>query len=130
MALVEQDLRLWLLDQGDIEDLVKDQVHAVILPQPPKLPAIVISLVSSSAAMSTTRYSRLRVRRFQLDLYSNKVEEVFALGETVFRTLVGFAGMMGDTHVQLARLLSERDLHEPDVKLFRRIQDWEIGETG
>ena len=110
----------------------------MVAQQGSKLPYAVLALVSSQADMNTRGYSRRRVRRFQLDLYSDDLEVVLALGEAVFRALVGFEGHMGTTHVQHAFLLSERDLHEPEVTakgaqrdgLFRRSQDWELAESG
>lgn len=129
MALVTEDLAVWLREQSAVGDLVGDRVHAVRLQQASKMPAIVISLVSSSALNSTTGYSRYRERRFQFDIYSDDLEEVYELGEAVFQALNGFAGAMGSSTVLHSFLLSERDLDEDEVNLFRRTQDWEIAEA-
>lgn len=137
MALLDRDLRDWILSRPALTDIVgegkKARVHAVRLPQPAAYPAIVISLVSSRAVNSMGGHSDLRFRRFQIDLYSDDLDEVFALGQAFFEQFQGWAGMMGVTRVGHALMLSERDLDEEglegDKPLFRRSQDWEIAET-
>lgn len=132
MALLEGNLRTWLLEQSEISALVGNRVYKVRLQQAKSLPAIVISLVTTNAKDTFAGYANLRIRRFQFDIYADEEhhDQVDEVGEAVFRALEGFVGWMGDTRVQRAHLLTENDIDEHDVKQFRRSQDWEIFEQG
>ena len=126
MALLDGDLRDWLLEQPAIAALVVARLFLVRYHQNDPVPAIVLSQVTERRATHMRGYSRSSARRVQMDLYVSNPEELEAFQKAVADVLEGFTGWMGETRVHGAFLLSSRDLDEPDVDIYRRSLDWEI----
>ena len=66
----------------------------------------------------------------QLDIYSRDPAQVGTIGRLVYEALGGLTGWMGATRIQGAWLAGARDMDEPEVDLFRRVQDWQIRVLG
>lgn len=127
------DLRRLILNDSAVAALVgggpkEGRVHLVVLPQPAKYPAVVLTLVSGRPVTGLGGYHHLRFRRVQVDCWAGDADTAMALGEAVFDAIEGASGAIGRTEAGHVLMLSERDLHEPEHDAFRRTMDFQIAE--
>lgn len=136
--MLEAAIRDRLRGDATVGDLVgagdDARIYPVAGPQPPTFPCITYLRVSTVRDYHTTGPSGLVTARVQLDLWATDTESapgfaaVRALADAVRARLDGWAGTQSDVVVQLARLLSERDLTDVDEvdTTWRVTQDWSI----
>lgn len=108
------------------ERLPAVHVHPLRLPHTPLLPAITYRVIDTVPSPSHGGPSGLLTPRIQLDCYADTHEAAVALGAAVRGHLDGFVGTWGDTIIRPCLLEDERDIDEPNVKLWRRMLDFRI----
>lgn len=86
--------------------------------QPPVYPYIVFAFVVSTANVALRGRSDLQNTRVQVDIYSRTVAELDALGNALLAAM--------DASALDSIPLSQLDLDEPDIRAFRRTQDFSI----
>ena len=115
---VEQEIENVLTADVTVAGLVVERVYAMPLPQNVTLPAIVYSRVATvphDDLELTQNHERVRV---QLDCWASTYAEAKTLAAAV-RTAMQTTPVFG-------QLLMELDDYDPDVKLHRVIQDFNI----
>lgn len=124
-----QYLRMVLIQDPGVAALAGDRVYSEVLPQAPRLPAVVFIEVSAEEDYSLDGPTGVRALRFQVDSWAVKREEATALGLAVRAVLSGHAGAAGGLAVHGVLFLAERWEFETETDLYRTSQDYEIVAT-
>lgn len=98
------------------------RVYAQILPQTPTFDAITYQRISGSRELGHSGPTGVCDARYQIDCYSKTAAGAIELGEAAVALLHGYKGGT----IQLATVLSDQDLSEPDFGEFRRSVDVSI----
>ncbi len=89
--------------------------------EPPAAPYIVFSRIPSPANVTLQGPSNLQNTRLQIDLYSRSVQELLSLGDSIEAAMAA----AGFTNVPL----TQRDMYEPDTKLYRTSYEYSVWST-
>lgn len=99
-----------------LKDLVGNRCYPLTMPQPPLYPAIVYQRLATNAFNRLEGGASIDQVRVQIDCYAPTYEAVKALASGV-RSALESASFK-------ATLQTEFDLYEPDLEIFRIIQDF------
>lgn len=111
------------------------RVYPMTLPQTVTLPAIVYRVVSDdpsvthSDAQDSPTYTGIRhsFTRIQFDCVARTYDEAEALCDELLDVAVGYSGMWGPEEIDSVRPELRLDDWDPDVALYRVIQDLIVG---
>ena len=123
-------IRLVLTQDAAVAALAGDRVWSDLLPQKPALPAAVLSLVSGDRDVTLEGWHGVAAQRVQIDAWATTRAQAVALGQAILAVMAGHAGAAGGLEVQGSVLVLERWDYEPDTKLFRVTQDFEVHVAG
>ena len=120
------ELNKYLRDHGGLSALVDSRVYPGRLPDPPTLPALVYTRVST-VGMSAMDGPMADVEaRFQIDVWSDRYLDAIKVAEQVRSALLGFTGTMGDKSVSIPRQTNDQDSYEEETKLYRVMTEFII----
>jgi len=125
-----QYLRMVLTQDPGVAARAADRVYSEVLPQAPKTPAVVFSLIGADEDYSLEGPTGVRRTSVVVDSWAEKRADATALGIAVKRALSGHSGAAGGFEVQTAFFISERWAYDDDVDLYRTSQDFEIWGSG
>lgn len=107
------------------------RVYPVAAPLSVAMPYLVYARVSARRVRDFIGPSALAMARMQLDIYAADYTQARAVSDAVRKRLDGFRGVVSGTgwtcSVEGCSLLSDQDLHEPDIRpvaIFRVSQDY------
>jgi hypothetical protein len=123
-------LRRLLVEDPGVAALVAGRVYTEVLPQAPKVPAVVFTVVSGDEDYALDGPTGVSVRRVQVDSWASKREEATSLGLAVRSVLSGHAGAADGLEVQSVFLLAERWDFDAETGHYRTGQDWEAWTSG
>lgn len=89
--------------------------------QPAQTPYVVFSRIASPANVTLQGPSNLQNTRLQVDAYSRSVQELITLGDSIEAAMAA----AGFTNVPL----TQRDMYEPDTKLYRTSYEYSVWST-
>lgn len=123
--MIEVDLRTHFLAQAPIAAIVGTRMYPLQLPQGATLPALTYQVISGVSEITHDGPSDLGNRRIQIDCWAPSgntgYQQVVELAGAVRRAVSGYMGSMGTNPATNARKINERDIPEPETKLWRRM---------
>lgn len=123
-------LRLVLTQAPGVSALVRDRVFSEILPQRPTMPAVTFTLVSGDRDIAIDGWHGASAQRVQVDAWASSRAGAAELGAAVLGILAGHSGAAGGFEVMGVMLVLERWDYEPETKLWRVMQDFEVHVAG
>ena len=117
--MLESKLYSVLTGNNAVALLVGARVYPVKLEQDTEFPAITYQRISGGQQYSLTAYSNLENPRIQIDVWGLKYSDVKALAAKVKTAMEGATTFR-------ATLLTDIDLYEDDVEIYRVSQDWSV----
>lgn len=123
-------IRLVLTKHAAVSALVVDRVYADVLPQKPKMPALVYSFVGGEDDYALDGPTGATVRRVQLDAWAETRAGADALHRAAMGALSGHTGGAEGLVVDGIFRLSTASDYEPETKLYRQIDDYEVHASG
>lgn len=128
MADVEDAIYSRLTNDATVSGLVSSRVYPfATVPQSPTYPYVtyqLINLVERSRSM--TADDGLRKDRYQIDVWSESYSEMVSLSNAVNDSLNRWSGTEASVTVQGSYHEDSRDLHEDELRIYRRSLDYEI----
>lgn len=119
-------LLLVLTGNTGVAALVARRVYSETLPQSPDMPVVVFGQTSLLTDRSLDGPTGLQRYGVQVDSWAATRAEATALGVAVRNALDGHSGAAGGLIAQDVSLLAERWDYEPEVDLYRTVQDYEV----
>lgn len=123
-------LRLVLTQAPGVAALVRDRVFSETLPQRPTMPAVTFTLVSGDRDITIDGWHGAMAQRVQVDAWADSRAGATTLGAAVLEVLAGHSGAAGGFEVMGVALVLERWDYEPETKLWRVTQDFEVHVAG
>jgi hypothetical protein len=125
--MIEATLFTLLTANAGVTALVGTRVYPVQLPQAPTTPAVSYQLISEHREGSFAGPSGLPGTLIQVDSWSDTYLGVKTLATAVRLALDGYQGTpAGGDRIQASILENQSDIFEPDVKLFRVLQEFRL----
>ena len=127
--MIEHAIRTFVLADPTVAGLIGPRWHPVTLPQGSAFPAVTYQRVSTSPTASHDGPCGLAELRLQVDIWGDvagRWDTVAEVGHALRQALDGVRGAFGDIWVSRIALANEHDTFEPDVKLWRRMQDYRV----
>lgn len=132
--MIETDgIRTRLLADSAVRALVghgaRARCYPIVLPQDAEYPALTFQRISGVRELTHDGPDGVPWMRLQVDTWATTYAAAKALAKAVRECLDGFSGHVGDEHIKLAQLLSERDLYETATALYRVSLDFGVHYT-
>lgn len=105
---------------------VGSRVHPGVLPDPPVLPAITYTRVSTRRPVTYDGPHGFVRTRMQLDVWAPSRSQARAVADELRRALLGYRGRMGETEVAIPEQSIDEDLDEPEDGLARVMTEFII----
>ena len=114
-------IRARLVAASSVTDLVNQRVYPQVMPQPPTLPAVVITVVAELPQNSFTgaAATRLLEARVQIDCYAKTYLEAHQVADAVDAVVAD----LNDVDLSATRE-SAQDLYENETQLHRVLLDY------
>ncbi len=125
-----QYLVVTLGQAAPLRALVDTRVWSQVLPQNPKLPAVVLTIVSGDSDDALDGPSGVRRRRVQIDCWGESRKSADDVGRAVQATLNDHAGGAQGFEIQGVFLLTETWDFDPETKRFSVSYDFEFVTSG
>jgi hypothetical protein len=123
-------LRLVLAADAAVALLVENRVFTEVLPQLPQVPALVFNEVGGDDEYNLRGPTTTRSRQLQIDSWGKDRADATALSIFVRGVLSGHRGAAAGLEVEELTLTAERWDYDPEVKLYRTSQDYEVWFSG
>lgn len=120
------DLRTFVLADGTVAGLVALRMYPSVLPQAPTLPAITYNTISAIRQNTMDGPDGLPSKRIQIDSWGSTFAQAVSLADAIRQRLDGYRGTMGSTEIKGVFANTERQLYDPDPKLYRISMDFVI----
>ena len=98
---------------------VSTRIYPLIVPQESAMPAITYARVSGGQQNDLSGYSNIENPRIQIDCWATSYKEIKTIAENVHAVLYAATTFK-------AILVSDMDLYESDVELYRETMDFKI----
>lgn len=123
-------LRLHLTADPAVSAQVVKRVWSELLPQRPDLPALTFTVVSGDRDVTLDGWHGVAAQRVEVSSWASTRAAASALAAAVLAAMGGHRGAAGGFEVQGVVLLMESWDYEPETKLYRVLQDYEIHTAG
>lgn len=129
---MENTFAQYLLSRSSITDIVGQKIYSYYLPQGTTYPAIVYRIVSGTHDHTLDSQSPalgIMRCRIQLDILSDKLDQVAVLSEAIRQELDGYSGSMSNAYCIRSRLVNELGFvtapeDGSDTWVYRRAVDY------
>jgi hypothetical protein len=128
--MIESNLRAHLLAQATITALVSQRIYPLKLPQGATLPAITYQTIFGVPAVSHDGDADIGRRRIQIDCWSRSYAESLNIASAVRAATSGYRGPMGSDPYVNARVITEMDMPEPELSIWRRMIEVQLWHQG
>lgn len=118
--MIEQDVYARLTADPAVSALVDTRVYPSILPQTPTLPAVSYARISAIPTYSLAGRSSLRHATIEINAWAMTYAEVKALAEAIEDA------MDADGSAFKAVQITDQDLYESDIKIYRVLAEYSI----
>lgn len=126
MSTVEYDIKDLLLADGTVSGIIGTRIWPNKLPQGAELEAITYTRVSGVRLKTLKGLAGLARPSFQIDCWAEKYTEVKTLANAVRAVLDGYQGTVNTIRIDRIQILNEVDDFNPELHLYRVIQDYEV----
>lgn len=124
--MFEIELRNHLINHAGLNALINGRVYPGRLPDPPTLPALVYTRVSTVSVSAYDGPLAEVEARFQIDAWGERQSDVRQVAEQIRLALLGFNGDMGGIGTQIPRQTNDLDSYETETGLYRVITEFLI----
>ena len=127
---IETGLYSRLTTDTDVSGVISTRAYPLRLPQGYTLPALSYQRISTDRVHELDGVTGRAVARFQVDCWAETYQAVRDLANKVRLALDGHSGTLGsETGIGNIHLVSDRDLFEEDVEIYRATLDFQIQYT-
>lgn len=105
---------------------VGGRVHPGVLPDPPVLPAITYTRVSTRRPVTYDGPQSFVRTRMQIDVWAPSRSQARAVADELRRALLGVRGRLGEMEVAIPAQTIDQDLYEPEDGLARVMTEFII----
>lgn len=126
MAYIEEGLYTLLSGTVAIAALVSTRIYAVVAPQNPTTPFLVVTKISDVPEYVMGSESGITTARIQIDAYDTTYSGARALSEAVRQALSHYSGAPYGVTVDIILKESDTALWEDEVKLHRILNDYMV----
>lgn len=123
-------LRLHLTQDSGVAALAAARVYTETMPQRPETPAVTFSLISGDRDVALDGWHGVAAQRVEISSWATTRAAATSLGQAVLAAMAGHRGAAGGFEVQGVVLLMESWDYEPETKLYRVLQDYEVHTAG
>mgnify|MGYP003115321468 CR=1 FL=1 len=126
MAILEAELRTFLLGGATIAGKVAQRVYPQVLPQNVVYPAISYEPVSKPRLRDIEGPTGRALPRIRISCWAKTFVAAKELADDVRRRLDGYRGPMGAWRIGSSQLAAEIDLYDDTVQAHRTIVDFRL----
>lgn len=120
------ELNSYLRDHAGLSALIERRVYPGRLPDPPTLPAVVYTRVSTVGTSAMDGPLADVEARFQIDVWSERYLEAIEVADQVRAAMLGYTGDMGTRSVAIPRMSNQQDSYEEETGLYRVMTEFII----
>jgi hypothetical protein len=123
--MIETALRSILVNDDTVAALTT-RCYPVMLPQNPTYPLILYTKISGERAHHLSGVSGHAHPRFQVEAWAETYTAAKTLAEAIREALDGYMGTDSGVEIGSCLIDSEHDIYEPELKVYRVLQDYMI----
>jgi hypothetical protein len=123
--MIETAIRYILLNDTTVK-AITTRCHPVTIPQTPTYPLILYTQISGHRDHTLRGASGHVHPRFQVEAWDETYTGAKTLADAIRNVLDDYIGTASGTVIKSCLIDSERDIYEPEIEVYRKVQDYLI----
>lgn len=115
-----------LSNTSGVSSIISKRIYPEVLPQNVQYPCVLFFALNSTVDNHLQGDSGLRRSRVQVESWAQTFSAAVALSAAVSTALKNYSGTVDSFVIGATLQLSENPLYEPDLQVFRIIQDYHV----
>jgi hypothetical protein len=112
--MIGQELRTFLINYQNLNDLVGSRIYPMKLPQDPTFPAVTYHEISSPEHHDIP----VAYPTYQFSCWAERYGEATEVAKQVKNALQRYKGMMGETRVKQGVYEGKQEIYEPETGIY------------
>ena len=126
--MIESALRYILVNDTTVK-AITTRCYPVTIPQDPTYPLILYTKISGMRDHALRGASGHAHPRFQVEAWAETYTAAKTLADAIRNALDDYTGTASGTYIASCLIDSERDIYEPEIEVYRVVQDYFVWHT-